>query len=235
MDYQRHYDLLIGRSKHRVLAAYTERHHIIPRCLGGGDSAANIVCLLPEEHYLAHLLLVKMHPNNHKLVRAAMMMSGKGSRFLHRSNKFYGWLRRKHSEWMKTRVVSSESIEKGAAKNRLKVRTTEFKEAVRAYHKGRKRPVETGRKISDSHKIRCRTPQFRARMSLLNKGRKRSKEFCAKMAVANKGKRHSAETKAKMRDAKLGKLKSPETRQRMSAAQKLRRAACNQKPSAQNT
>jgi len=40
---------------------YKERHHILPRALGGTDEAANIICLTPEDHYFAHLLLAKIY------------------------------------------------------------------------------------------------------------------------------------------------------------------------------
>lgn len=212
------------RAVDRLIDGYTERHHVIPRCLGGSDVKSNIVILTAEEHYLAHLLLVKMNPDNHGLVRAAMMMSGQSSRFLHRSNKFYGWLRRKHSVWMKNRNVSRESIEKGAAKNRLKVRTAEFKAAVGAFHTGRTRPPETGKKISAAAKKRMADPKIRAAF-LATRPKLVSSETRAKMSANSKGRRHSEETKARMRAAKLGKTKSDETRRRMSAARKRTAAA----------
>ena len=78
------------------MLGYTEKHHIIPKCIGGNDCKNNLVMLTPEEHYLAHQLLVKIYPNNTKLVFAAKMMSvGHIGR---RRNKLYGWLRRKCSE-----------------------------------------------------------------------------------------------------------------------------------------
>ena len=72
MDYTKHYNLLIERAKNRLLECYTERHHIVPRCMGGSDDLDNLVDLTPEEHYVAHQLLVKMHPGEHKLVYALM-------------------------------------------------------------------------------------------------------------------------------------------------------------------
>lgn len=59
--------------------------------MGGSDDPTNLVALTPEEHYVAHLLLVKMNPGNSKLIFAANMMSN-------RSNKSYGWIKRKFSE-----------------------------------------------------------------------------------------------------------------------------------------
>lgn len=99
MDYQRIYDILVTRGKNRVLAEYAESHHILPRCLGGTDDPDNLVNLTPEEHYLCHQLLVKIHPNNAKLLNAAMFMTANGMG--RRSNKVYGWLKRRYSEYMR--------------------------------------------------------------------------------------------------------------------------------------
>ena len=92
MNYQKIYDSLINRGKSRILESYSERHHIIPRCMGGSDDKDNLVDLTPEEYYLAHQLLVKIYPDNHALVKAATMMVSNRP-----SNKMYGWLRRRHS------------------------------------------------------------------------------------------------------------------------------------------
>lgn len=99
MDYLKIYDNLISGSRNRVLEGYSENHHIIPKCLGGTDEKSNMVRLTAEEHYIAHLLLVKIHPNNHKLVFAANMMCAysKDSGRKH-TNKRYGWLRRRLAE-----------------------------------------------------------------------------------------------------------------------------------------
>lgn len=92
MNYEKIYNDLIVRGKDRMSDEYTESHHIIPRCVGGTNDVMNLVNLTPEEHYLAHQLLIKIYNNNHSLVKAAMMMTcGRVS------NKVYGWLRRRHS------------------------------------------------------------------------------------------------------------------------------------------
>ena len=92
MNYKQIYNRLIERAKNRQIDGYLERHHIIPRCLGGSDDLSNLVRLTPEEHYIAHLLLIKIHPSNHRLISAAIMMIPNRP-----SNKLYGWLRRKFS------------------------------------------------------------------------------------------------------------------------------------------
>jgi len=62
MNYQRIYDQLIARAVKRCsIDGYTEKHHIIPRSIGGGDEAANIALLTLREHYIAHWLLWRIH------------------------------------------------------------------------------------------------------------------------------------------------------------------------------
>jgi len=100
MNYQKHYDTLINRAKNRLLEGYSERHHIVPRCMGGTDEQDNLVTLTAEEHYVAHQLLVKMYPGNGKLVHAAQMMTVSSSGQI-RNNKLYGWLRLKTSASIK--------------------------------------------------------------------------------------------------------------------------------------
>lgn len=100
MNYQKIYDSIVERGKNRVLEGYKEKHHIVPRCMGGTDDAENLVTLTPEEHYLCHLLLVKIHPNNIRLVKAAMFMVS-SNEHQQRNNKVYGWLRRQYSEYMR--------------------------------------------------------------------------------------------------------------------------------------
>lgn len=44
---------------------YYEKHHIVPRSLGGSNDKDNLVKLTAREHYVCHLLLVKFMENNH--------------------------------------------------------------------------------------------------------------------------------------------------------------------------
>ncbi len=100
MNYKQIYDNLVERGRNRILKEYKEKHHIIPRCLGGSDDASNLVELTPEEHYLCHLLLVKIYPNDIRLIRAAMFMTASNNT-QSRSNKSYGWLKRQYSDFMR--------------------------------------------------------------------------------------------------------------------------------------
>ena len=63
MNYQKHYNLLIEKSKTQVLPeeTYTEKHHILPKCLNGSDDKSNFAILTAKQHYIAHKLLVKIY------------------------------------------------------------------------------------------------------------------------------------------------------------------------------
>jgi len=62
MDYKYLYrNLILSRQQMSKRSIYTEEHHIIPLGYGGADVACNLVALSSKEHFLAHLLLFKIH------------------------------------------------------------------------------------------------------------------------------------------------------------------------------
>lgn len=173
MDYRRHYDLLIDRARNRRLTGYFERHHVVPKCMGGGNEKANIVCLTAEEHFVAHQLLVKMHPESSKLLWAISAMRHATKRHA-RNNRMYGWLRRRFAE----------AISK--ATSGLK-RSPEARARMAAAARGRKRKPHTA--------------ETRAKMSAAAKGRPKSAAHRAALSAAKQGTvrgPHSEETKQKM-------------------------------------
>jgi len=104
VNYQKIYDSLINRVKSRSFGGYREKHHIVPRCLGGSDDEQNLVELTPEEHYLAHQLLLKIHPHHRGLAKAAhMMCTGRPT------NKYYGWVRRKFAEAQSQSIMGDKN------------------------------------------------------------------------------------------------------------------------------
>lgn len=74
MNYQKIYDQIIEKAKTRVLEGYKEKHHILPKCLGGDNDKDNLVELTAREHFLCHRLLCEIHPNNNKLWYALWLM-----------------------------------------------------------------------------------------------------------------------------------------------------------------
>ena len=49
---------------------YHERHHIVPRCIGGSENTDNLIDLYAREHFIAHRLLAIENAENEKLVYA---------------------------------------------------------------------------------------------------------------------------------------------------------------------
>jgi hypothetical protein len=214
MNYQRIYNNLMTLRKMRT--GYVEKHHIIPRCLGGLDDKDNLIELYPEEHYLAHLLLCKIYPDNQKLLYAAMnMTTGSMINNGNRNNKAYGWLRRRYAESMSGDNNPNRRnpiLQKEAAKKRI----------------GQKRTEETKAKMSASQKGRVLSEEHKAKLSIAATTRPPISEETRqklKQRSPNKGmlgKKMSAETRAKMSASRQGKTMSEEAKAKMRIAAKIR-------------
>lgn len=71
------------RKKAKLLLSYVERHHIVPKSMGGDNTATNLVWLTAEEHLTVHLLLPKMvseEKNIRKMSLAAVRMANPQSK-----------------------------------------------------------------------------------------------------------------------------------------------------------
>jgi len=143
MNYLKHYNKLIERARNRKLDCYKERHHIIPRCLGGSNDQSNLADLTGREHFIAHLLLVKIYPKEPGLVCAAWMMSCKG-----RGQE--GRINNKRYEWLKKKMAREKSI----------------------LYTGRKYSEATKLKISKAKKGKKFTEEHKAKLSKSHLGKK---------------------------------------------------------------
>ncbi len=66
--YTRWYYSIITNAQTRSLPldVYTEKHHVIPKSLGGNNLKSNLVALTAKEHFICHLLLPKMLTGDNK-------------------------------------------------------------------------------------------------------------------------------------------------------------------------
>lgn len=104
--YTRWYYDIIQRAQLRKLPpdVYIEKHHIIPRSLGGDDQQKNIVALTAKEHFVCHMLLVKMTSGKSKrsMAYAAWQMTNVDSRQRYSpTSRIYSLLKKNLSETYK--------------------------------------------------------------------------------------------------------------------------------------
>lgn len=98
MNYQKIHDAIIANAKIRTTDEYTEKHHIIPRCMSGTNDKINLVRLLAREHFLIHWMLVKIYPENNKLKFAFHLMTVRDKNQKRYTSKSYKYARKLHAK-----------------------------------------------------------------------------------------------------------------------------------------
>lgn len=67
MNYHRLYFILVNRASRMTRTGLIEKHHVVPKCMGGVKISSPVVPLTPKEHFVCHHLLTKMYPQSDKL------------------------------------------------------------------------------------------------------------------------------------------------------------------------
>ena len=157
--YTRWYYSIIHRAAIRELppGVYTERHHIIPKSLGGSDHQANLAILTGREHFVCHWLLTKMTSDEAQRKMSytckRMMAAGKKQDRYIITGRRYELLKRRMSENLKGRKFTPEWREKlkAAARRRCEAMTKEERQrrsellaALNKSRKGIKKPKQSG-------------------------------------------------------------------------------------------
>lgn len=118
-----------------------EKHHILPRSMGGDDAPENMVYLTLREHFVAHLLLWRIYRNS-SMAYAVHIMRQRGSK----SSRTYHDVR--------TFLAKLQSVRMKGAKHPLYGvgHKDSSREAMSRSHKGKKLSDSTKSKMSDSRK-----------------------------------------------------------------------------------
>lgn len=121
--YSQWYQSIILGARLRTLPVetYTECHHIVPRCLGGSNSKENLVALTAREHFIVHLLLIRMVDGKSKaqMVYAAWQQSRPSKyKSVRITNRVYETLRKQLSESYKGREFFDETKRRIGAKSK---------------------------------------------------------------------------------------------------------------------
>lgn len=176
-----YYNIVTKVQSRPIPNAYTEKHHIIPKSLGGSDD--DIVVLTAKEHYICHLLLTKMTigTNRRKMLFAFKMMNEGGNKFQKQryTSRIFEYYRPKIaiavSESNKGRVSSFKNkrhkketriimSEKAKEPHRRKKQLDNLEKALIA-NIGSKRTAETRIKISKSLKNKPKSEIAKKNMS----------------------------------------------------------------------
>jgi hypothetical protein len=146
MNYKKIYDSLIVKAQNRaVLEGYKEKHHIIPKCMGGTNKGLDIVNLTAREHYIAHWLLHKTYPKHQGLIYALyIMMYGKRKKYLNLSSKEYENIKMKRSKILSERMIG-ENHPMWNKKHK-----PESLQKMSDIKKGKKHSLKTLQKMSES-------------------------------------------------------------------------------------
>lgn len=115
--YSRLYHRIITSTQNRTITeGYKERHHIIPRSLGGTDSKSNLVEVTAREHFILHYLLTKFTEGSdfRKMVNAFnMMAAGSKTKARYMNSRLYDANRKHISEIMRVNQTGAKNSQHG--------------------------------------------------------------------------------------------------------------------------
>lgn len=224
--YKKVYNKIIRRAKKRgldknSLEGYYEKHHIVPKCLGGDNKKDNLVLLTAKEHFIAHRILYRLHPDNYKLLMAVIAMLSPGNVNNHRETVSLStaqYYRKLHADSLRGKHLSEQTRKKISDGNKGRKLSQEQVELLRRINTGKHPTEETRRRMSIAHsrenlseeiieKIRKsstgrkHTEETKRKISIANSGKVRPQDWCDNISKAKKGKpghAHSEETKKYM-------------------------------------
>jgi hypothetical protein len=215
MDHKWHYDKLIEtrKNRNRIDNVYYERHHIIPRSMGGSDDETNLIYLTAREHFIAHWLLWLLYRDTSSGYAFSMMRRRRLNQVKTKyfSSKGYAAAKEAAIFAMKNDNKRNEKISK-AHKNKVVSLETREKQSI----------CKKGVKLSYSHvlnlsgkipwnkgKVGCltHTDITKSKISKSIKQLKRSEYHNKKIGESNIGKKHphSEETKQHFKKIFSGK------------------------------
>lgn len=223
MDHQKVYDKIIEKAKSENRKkvrkdkegyVYYEKHHILPKCLGGTNDKENLVLLTGREHFIVHKLLACIHKGNRNLVYAMHRLAYDKKTDRKLSSRDYQFIKELKDSFPFIHFydiwIEKFGIEKA---NELKVKyILKLKKPKSEQHKEHLRGKNVGKKHAKEQ-----NEEHSKRMSGENNpnfGKPMSKETANKIRIANTGKKRTPEMNERNRQIHLGKKQSEETKQK---------------------
>lgn len=174
MTYQEFINNIINtRGRFNCLNEYHERHHIIPKCMGGKDNEENLIDLYAKEHFIAHKLLAQENPNNTSLIQAYAIMAftkNKDEKRYELTPEEYEEARKTYSRSLKEKYKNKENHPcYGTHISEERKQLISKVNKGNKYCLGRKLSEETKKKIGDAN--RNPSPETRKKKSEVRKGK----------------------------------------------------------------
>lgn len=193
--YTKWYLSITVRGQNRICEAYTEKHHIVPKSLGGTNHKSNLTTLTAREHFICHLLLPRMLESAddrrkmyYALHRMTFSKTDKHDRYI--PSRSFEHLRKMIANGLRGRKLSEQAKEK--LRSRKVSDETRRKQSESL--KGRKFSSESIQRMRDAQKNNPKNP-FVA-------GIEKTPEHCKNISTGKTG--------------KLTKWSTPENRQAVS-------------------
>ena len=254
MNHQKIYNNIIVNAKYKNRIRlrknqkgyiYYEKHHILPRCLGGKNDAENLVLLTAKEHFVCHKLLTHIFPGNRKIIFAfhricysknmriasprdyeycrllvSIAMSGANHPMYHKT----------HTKKAKEKISNSKIGKKQSKEriqNRIKKCNLKRDETIKKQSKslaGHKVSEETRKKISKKLTNKKKSIEHieNIRKSLIgntnakgNKGKERTEKQRLAQSIRQTGIKKTPEHILKISLSNKGKRRSEETKKKM--------------------
>ena len=216
LDFQRYSKFIESRKQRELLeGVYTEKHHILPKALGGGDEEENLIILTGREHFIAHLMLWKTYKG--KMTFAFHMMNTLEKYDSKLTSKQYSKLKEDFSKKLKSRRLSESTKKKISDSSKGRIFSEATRKKLSKANKGRRgqhtHSEETKRKMRKAH-LGKKMPKFseehKLKIGLANTGKIRTEEVRNKISSSLMGHKVSEETKNKMRESKINRRKEDE-------------------------
>lgn len=199
-------NILDTRGRFNCGDEYYEKHHILPKCMGGGNEEENLIDLFAKEHFIVHKLLALENPENEQLVYAWWCMAVQTNE--HTKERYiidaqeYENVRLAYSNMMHEKMSGNNNPMYGISpKERMNEAT---------YNIWLSKIIENSSGENNPMYGKCHTKKSRKKMSESHKGKQIGKNN------PFYGRHHSEETKEYLRSINIGKFVSQEIRDKLS-------------------
>lgn len=217
--YYRIYLALCNRGKNRIVEGYTEKHHILPKSLGGLNTIENLVRLTAREHFIAHACLVRCTTETAHIKMVCAL-------------HFLKWGSNKKVNSERGKVVNARIYEinkqQKAAYTKIsftKMRSNaEFQRrmvsSVAAYWSVPEHDKRRSETSSQTAKLMWENPEYREKYTNIAKQRGASDAFRSSQRDITLKRMQDPEVRERFLDGMTQRYKTPAWRERLSAAAK---------------